>query len=130
MIVKIWTNPLFKSGFVRYTLIMIGRDIAAHLKKLLSMYPVVTVTGPRQSGKTTLVQNLLSDWSYVSLEDPDIRSFCQSDCKGFLESYPEYTIIDEAQRVPSLFSYLQTHIDAINKNGMYILTGSQNMNMM
>ncbi|MCR4714393.1 MAG: ATP-binding protein [Treponemataceae bacterium] len=109
---------------------MIRRDIAAHLTKLLSMYPVVTVTGPRQSGKTTLVQNLLSDWSYVSLEDPDMRSFCQSDCRGFLESYPEHTIIDEAQRVPSLFSYLQTHIDAKNNNGMYVLTGSQNMNMM
>ncbi len=94
------------------------------------MYPVVTVTGPRQSGKTTLVQNLFSDWDYVSLEDPEMRSFCQNDCRGFLKTYSEHTIIDEAQRVPPLFSYLQTHIDSKNKNGMYILTGSQNLNMM
>ncbi len=109
---------------------MIQRDISSHLKKLLSMYPVVTVTGPRQSGKTTLVQNLFSDWNYVSLEDPEMRSFCQNDCRGFLDTYSEHTIIDEAQRVPSLFSYLQTHIDSKNKNGIYILTGSQNLNMM
>ena len=73
------------------------------------MYPTVTVTGPRQSGKTTLARMLLPNWNYVSLEDPEIRSFCTNDCKGFLKTYPKHTIIDEAQRVPNLFSYLQTH---------------------
>ena len=89
------------------------------------MYPIVTITGPRQSGKTTLARMLLSDWQYVSLEDPEIREFCISDCKGFLKTFPNHTIIDEAQRVPSLFSYLQTHVDLAGEKGMYVLTGSK-----
>ena len=94
------------------------------------MYPIVTITGPRQSGKTTLARMLLSDWQYVSLEDPEIREFCISDCKGFLKTFPNHTRMDEAQRVPKLFSYLQTHIDLAGEKGMYVLTGSQNLNMM
>lgn len=109
---------------------MLERIISSYFTNLLTIYPIVTVTGPRQSGKTTLVKNVLPDWNYVSLEDPDVRSFCKNDCRGFLETYPENTIIDEAQRVPELFSYLQTHVDSKHKNGMYVLTGSQNMNMM
>ena len=109
---------------------MIDRLISQHLIFLLNMYPIVTITGPRQSGKTTLSRMLLPEWNYVSLEDPEIREFCLSDCKGFLKNYSEHTIIDEAQRVPALFSYLQTHIDIAGKKGMYILTGSQNLNMM
>ena len=109
---------------------MIARNITPHFLRLLEIYPIVTVTGPRQSGKTTLVRNTLSDWNYVSLEDPDMRTFCINDCKGFLETYSEHSIIDEAQRVPDLFSYLQTHVDLVGKKGMYVLTGSQNMNMM
>lgn len=109
---------------------MISRKISEHLLTLLTMYPTVTVTGPRQSGKTTLARMLLQDWNYVSLEDPEMREFCSSDGKGFLKTYPEHTIIDEAQRVPNLFSYLQTHIDLAGKKGMYVLTGSQNLNMM
>jgi len=109
---------------------MIARTITPQFLKLLNLYPIVTVTGPRQSGKTTLAKNSLPDWNYVSLEDPDMRSFCKNDCKGFLQTYSEHTIIDEAQRVPELFSYLQTHVDAAGKKGMYVLTGSQNMNML
>ena len=109
---------------------MIERAITKHFLELLELYPIVTVTGPRQSGKTTLSRAILPDWNYVSLEDPDMRAFCKNDCKGFLETYSEHTIIDEAQRVPELFSYLQTHVDLAHKNGMYVLTGSQNMNMM
>ena len=109
---------------------MVERKISQQLISLLSMYPTVTVTGPRQSGKTTLARMLLPDWNYVSLEDPEIRAFCINDCKGFLKTYPKYTIIDEAQRVPNLFSYLQTHIDLAGEKGMYVLTGSQNLNMM
>lgn len=59
-----------------------------------------------------------------------MRLFCKNDCKGFLQTYTDRTIIDEAQRVPELFSYLQTHVDSHHKNGMYVLTGSQNINMM
>lgn len=109
---------------------MVSRKISKQFLSLLGMYPVVTVTGPRQSGKTTLARALLPDWNYVSLEDPEMRSFCQSDCRGFLASYPAHTIIDEAQRVPSLFSYLQTHVDLAGEKGMYVLTGSQNLHMM
>lgn len=109
---------------------MINRSISQHLIYLLSMYPTVTITGPRQSGKTTLARMLLPEWNYVSLEDPEMREFCTIDCKGFLKTYPEHTIIDEAQRVPALFSYLQTHIDLAGEKGMYVLTGSQNLNMM
>ncbi len=109
---------------------MVPRKISEHFFSLLGMYPVVTVTGPRQSGKTTLARALLPGWDYVSLEDPEMRSFCQSDCKGFLRTYPGHTVIDEAQRVPSLFSYLQTHVDSAGEKGMYVLTGSQNLNMM
>ena len=109
---------------------MIERAIKQHFLNLLKVYPIVTVTGPRQAGKTTLAKNALPAWNYVSLEDPDMRSFCRNDCKGFLETYSDQTIIDEAQRVPELFSYLQTHVDSAHKNGMYIITGSQNLNMM
>ena len=109
---------------------MIQRQISDRLFKLLEMYPIVTIIGPRQSGKTTLARMSLKNWNYVSLEDPEAREFCSSDCKGFLKTYPEKTIIDEAQRVPALFSYLQTHVDLASKKGMYVLTGSQNLNMM
>lgn len=109
---------------------MISRKISARLQSLLAMYPTVTITGPRQSGKTTLARMLLPDWSYVSLEDPEMRAFCQSDCKGFIRTYPRRTIIDEAQRAPELLSYLQTHVDLAGEKGMYVLTGSQNLNMM
>lgn len=110
--------------------IMVERTISQHLITLLSMYPTVTITGPRQSGKTTLARMMLPDWNYVSLEYPEIREFCVSDCRGFLKTYPTHTIIDEAQRVPNLFSYLQTHVDIAGEKGMYVLTGSQNLNMM
>lgn len=108
---------------------MVKRLISNHLISLLNMYPTVTITGPRQSGKTTLARTMLPDWDYVSLEDPEIREFCLYDCKGFLSTYPERTIIDEVQRVPNLFSYLQTHIDLAGKKSMYVLTGSQNLNL-
>ena len=77
---KNWTNPLFKSDFVQYTTIMVKRLISNHLISLLNMYPTVTITGPRQSGKTTLARTMLPDWDYVSLEDPEIREFCLYDC--------------------------------------------------
>ena len=65
---------------------MINRSISQHLIYLLSMYPTVTITGPRQSGKTTLARMLLPEWNYVSLEDPEMREFCTIDCKGFLKT--------------------------------------------
>jgi predicted AAA+ superfamily ATPase len=107
-------------------LMIIKRVLENKLKQLRSKFPVISLTGPRQSGKTTLVKYAFDDMDYVSLEDPDTREFAQTDPRGFLAGYTKGVIIDEAQRVPDLFSYIQTIIDTHNKPGMFILTGSQN----
>jgi len=104
---------------------MIQRLLESKLIMLAQKFPVITVTGPRQSGKTTLVRKSFPDKKYISLEDLDNRSFAQQDPRGFLKSY-ENAIIDEAQKVPELFSYIQTKVDEDNIPGQYILTGSQN----
>lgn len=104
---------------------MYERDIAETLKYVSTKFPVVTLTGPRQSGKTTLVKSLFPTKKYVSLEDFDARSFAESDPRGFLNNYSGGVIIDEVQYVPSLFSYIQTHVDSSKKMGEFILTGSQ-----
>lgn len=109
---------------------MINRDIASKIKQLSEKFPIVTVTGPRQSGKSTLLKHIFSDWRYVSLENPDMRSFASEDPNGFIKTFDNHVIIDEAERVPSLFSYLQTHIDDINETGMYMLAGSRNFHLM
>ncbi len=105
---------------------MIERAISAYLLKAAKSYPVVTITGPRQSGKTTLIKHLFSDKPYVSLEDLDERLLALADPKGFLSKFPKGAIIDEAQHVPSLFSYIQTRVDLRNEPGQFILSGSQN----
>lgn len=97
---------------------------------MIGKYPIVTLTGPRQSGKSTLLKYSFPDYQYVSLEDPDMRLYAQTDPRGFLATYPDKIILDEAQRVPELFSYLQTHIDSQDKVGMYLLAGSHNFLMM
>lgn len=109
---------------------MITRDLSNKLIDLFKKYSVITVTGPRQSGKSTLLRVTFPDYKYVSLEDPDMRLFAEKDPKGFLLTYPDKTIIDEVQRVPQLFSYLQTHIDRENRPGMYLLAGSHNFLLM
>jgi predicted AAA+ superfamily ATPase len=109
---------------------MIPRLIANKLKQLTSQYPVVAVTGPRQSGKTTLVRNIFPQRPYLSLEDPDVRSFALEDPRGFLSGNPDGIILDEVQRAPDLFSYIQTRVDEIDKEGLYILTGSFNFSLM
>ena len=105
---------------------MINRNLEPAIRRLLKKFPIVTLTGPRQSGKTTLLKNAFPSFRYVSLEDPDKRDFAQNDPRGFLKNYSGRCILDEVQRVPSLFSYLQTKVDADNKTGQYILSGSQN----
>lgn len=109
---------------------MIERDLKYKVLELSTKYPIVTLTGPRQSGKSTLLRNSFPDYRYVSLEDIDMREFAKSDPRGFLKTFPDKTIVDEAQRVPSLFSYLQTHVDAVGKEGMYLLAGSHNFLLM
>lgn len=109
---------------------MIARTLAPRVKKVAEKLPVVGIIGPRQSGKTTLVKAVFPEYTYVSLEELDNRAFAQEDPRGFLETYPKKTIIDEIQRVPELFSYLQTQIDDRKTPGQYILTGSQHFLMM
>ena len=109
---------------------MIPRALEGKIKSLAQKYPAVTLTGPRQSGKSTLLKAAFQDYRYVSLEDPDIRLFAQEDPRGFVQTYPDKVIIDEAQRVPQLFSYLQTHIDQAGSEGMYLLAGSHNFLLM
>lgn len=109
---------------------MIERSLKYELLRMAEKYPVVTLTGPRQSGKSTLLKTLFPHFSYVSLEDPDMQRLAQGDPRGFIHSYPDKTVIDEVQRVPELFSYIQTHIDRQGKEGMYILAGSHNFLLM
>ena len=109
---------------------MIERTQQAKLLQLATKYPFVTITGPRQSGKSTLAELTFPDYKRVSLEDLDNREFATEDPRGFIATYPSHTIIDEVQRVPTLLSYLQTHTDREHRMGMYILTGSQNTELM
>jgi hypothetical protein len=88
---------------------------------------VVTVTGPRQSGKTTLVKNTFPDLPYVNLEAPDVRDFAIRDPRAFLSQYPKGAILDEVQRAPDLFSYIQTLVDEHDRKGEFILTGSHQL---
>lgn len=106
---------------------MITRDAASRLAELARYYPVVSVTGPRQSGKTTLCRSTFPALPYVSLEPLDVREFALSDPRGFLASFPNGAVIDEVQRAPVLFSYLQTEVDERLAPGRFILTGSQQL---
>ena len=108
---------------------MIKRNISKELHLLLQEYPIVTVLGPRQAGKTTLVQQELPDYAYVSLEDPDERMLAGEDPRAFLRRYPGNTIFDEVQRVPMLLSYLQGIVDKEQKNGRFVLTGSHQLEL-
>ncbi|PKK35984.1 hypothetical protein BWI96_13185 [Siphonobacter sp. SORGH_AS_0500] len=109
---------------------MIERTLSLKAQSLLQQYPIVSISGPRQSGKTTFSKLFASQYSYVNLELPDIRRFASSDPRSFLDSYSNRVILDEVQNVPELFSYLQVHTDERNQPGQYILTGSQNFLLM
>lgn len=108
---------------------MIPRDAESTLRELAAGFPVVGLTGPRQSGKTTLVRAVFADKPYVSLEDPDSRELATDDPRGFLASYPEGAVLDEVQRCPALFSYLQAWVDRTGVPGQFVLTGSQQFGM-
>lgn len=109
---------------------MIPRLSASLLNEVRAGYPVITITGPRQSGKTTLARGFFADKPYVSLETPDEREFAQTDPRGFLARWPNGAIIDEVQHVPALFSWIQSDVDAAGQMGRYVLTGSQNFSLM
>lgn len=105
---------------------LIPRKLTSQLKEIAQYFPIISLTGPRQAGKTTLLRFLFPDYEYVSLENPDTRAFAQDDPKSFLQRYAQRVIIDEAQKAPDLFSYLQEVVDLDNQPGRYILSGSQN----
>ncbi len=109
---------------------MILRSLTATLQRLAGSFPVVTITGPRQSGKTTLSRAVFPDKPYVSLEDPAERSFAEEDPKGFLSRFDNGAVFDEAQRWPDLFSYLQGMVDEDRKPGKFIVTGSQQFGLL
>jgi hypothetical protein len=108
----------------------IPRNAESRLKHFANGYPVLAVTGPRQSGKSTLVRHAFPEHRYVSLEDLDQREFAETDPRGFLNQFTEGAILDEAQRCPALFSYLQTRVDERQQPGAFILTGSQQFGLL
>lgn len=109
---------------------MIARDAESAFRRLRQGFPVVAITGPRQSGKTTLARAGCPDLPYVSLETPDERAFAQDDPRGFLARFPKGGIFDEVQRVPDLLSWLQAPVDEPGAMGRFILTGSQQPELM
>ena len=105
---------------------LVKRNILTHLKELGQYFPVISLTGPRQAGKTTLLRELYSDYTYLSLEDPDVLDQAINDPRTFLKEHNNRVIFDEAQRAPELFSYLQTMVDDDPQPSRFILSGSQN----
>lgn len=108
----------------------VKRRIKSEMDIYKNKYPILALTGPRQSGKTTFLKTEFSDYRYVNMENIDMRNFAEQDPNGFLKQYDKYVIFDEVQRVPFLFSYLQTKVDDDKIMGQYILSGSQNFHLM
>ncbi len=109
---------------------MIPRRMEKSLRAAAALYPVVTLTGPRQSGKTTLAKAIFPNYAYANLEDPELRAMAQGDPKEFLRRFPEPVIVDEIQRVPDLLSTIQVLVDEHpDRKGRYVLTGSQQLNL-
>ena len=109
---------------------MFKRTVTSTLISLATQFPVVTITGPRQSGKTTLCRTTFPDKPYINLEQPEIRQFAKDDPKGFFATIPDGAILDEIQRVPELLSYIQVIVDEKNIPGLFIVTGSQQFEVM
>jgi predicted AAA+ superfamily ATPase len=141
---SVYVNPEFNSRFTRVLTnpkenrtmnqvqqdILITRDLQTVVTESMRKYPIVTITGARQTGKTTLAKMAAPHLPYVNLESPKERAFAEQDPQAFLKRYSEGAIIDEVQRVPEIASWLQVHVDAKGKNGLFILTGSQNFSLM
>ena len=109
---------------------MIKRNLEYPIRQYAREYPVIAIVGPRQSGKTTLVKYMFPDHKYLSMENLDIRHMAQEDPRGFLDDYGDDLILDEIQRVPTLFSYLQERVDSKESPSRYVLTGSQQFLLM
>ncbi len=108
---------------------MIKRKLQNELQILITEYPVVTILGPRQAGKTTLAKESLKNYEYSNLEEPSVRSFATSDPKAYLDQFKKNVIIDEIQRVPELLSYIQVIVDEKKINGQFVLTGSHQLKL-
>jgi predicted AAA+ superfamily ATPase len=109
---------------------MIPRKAAETVKRLEQGFPVLCITGPRQSGKTTLAKACFPEKPYLSLDDPDIARLAKEDPRGLLDTYRDGLILDEAQSVPALFTYLKTAVDADPRPGKYMVTGSQQFRLL
>ena len=101
------------------------RSLSAHLKKMVTKFPIISLTGPRQTGKTTLLRNEFKSYKYFNLERPDLRELIAGDPLGFLKNNGNKIIFDEVQNLPELFSYIQVDSDENQILGKYILSGSQ-----
>ena len=108
---------------------MIERKLTAELLQLLREYPVVSILGPRQAGKTTLAKMALPDYDYVNLEVPEDRELAETDPKASLGQFKGPVILDEIQRVPNLLSYIQGIVDEKKSNGLYVITGSHQLEL-
>src|SRR2546425_12374998 len=108
---------------------MFKRNLEPELLNLAKFYPVLTVIGPRQSGKTTLVKHAFPQKPYVNLEAPDVRLLATTDPRSFLDRFPDGAILDEIQRAPELLSYIQTIVDEANQKAMFVLTGSHQLEL-
>lgn len=108
---------------------MITRDIFQEFQQLKKEYPIVTVLGPRQAGKTTLAKLACPDYEYVNLESPETRAFAQADPQAFLSQLSDHVILDEIQRIPELLSYIQVVVDEHHREGHFVLTGSHQLEL-
>jgi uncharacterized protein len=108
----------------------VPRTAAPLLKKMARGFPVIAITGPRQSGKSTLAREVFSEHPYVTLEDLDTRRIALDDPRRFLARFPNGAVLDEVQRAPELLSYLQSHVDASRRMGEFVVTGSQQFGLM
>lgn len=105
----------------------IKRDIEVRVRSLMKQFPVLAVTGPRQSGKTTLLKKMFPDFDYFNLENPEVLSIIENDPATFIREHQDKVIIDEVQRIPKLLSYIQATVDETKKLGSFIISGSENL---